>query len=78
MKRKLFPAQLQEIHELRKEFGLSLYQCCRWLERRRGVSISRTTLYRRLEALQDQEQPVHISDILQSYLESIGSAGDSR
>jgi len=71
---KLTKNQLHEVATLKKHFGLSLGQCCFWLERHRGVYISRTRLYQRFEKLDFNNLPVHVSDVLQS----IGIGGASR
>lgn len=47
-RKKLSDDDLSRILILQAEYGLSLSQCCRWLEKRRNVSIGRTTLYNRI------------------------------
>ena len=69
---KLTQNQLHEIATFKKEFGLSLTQCCLWLERRRGVYISRTRLYQRFQKYELDRHPTHISQVLQT----MGIGGD--
>jgi len=44
---------LDEIMTHKAEFGLSLFQCVLWLERKHGISVSRTTVQRRMQSSGD-------------------------
>lgn len=46
--KKLLDKDLEVVRIIKFEYGLSLMQCCLWLERKKNISISRTQLYRRL------------------------------
>lgn len=71
---KMTNRQLHEVAVLKKEFGLSISQCCYWLERRHSVYISRQRFHYRLEKLDIHNLPVHVSEVL----ESMGIACASR
>lgn len=47
--KKISDTDLCRLSMLQAEYGLSLSQMCRWLEKRRNIIVSRQTLYNRLQ-----------------------------